>query len=558
MPTRPTRTRRLSEAEMIKKVLAADGTPVAEKCRLLEALRSSSPERSSQYDQALLERMEELLKSLIQSREHLQKLKSENDKLTDPPWFPAIYRYVLPDEPKAMVWFGNTLRVVNLGEEIDPEQFQLGDEVFLNAELNLLLGGSPYGRPHVGETARFERYVPGGRLVLRSRDQEVVVEQTGALATTELESGDQIRWDRTTWIAYERVERRSGEEYFVAEVPDASPGQVGGQRKVLRQLLDALTRTLRSPETAERYHLNSRQSILMVGPPGCGKTLMARVAAAEISRLSGKRGKPCRIAVVKPAEWEDPYVGVTQQNIRNCFAALRKAAEDAYVLLYLDEVDAVARIRGGSLNLHNDKFLAAFLAELDGFMARGGVAVIAATNRKGLLDPAILERLNDREFHVGRPDLDAAREIFGIHLPATLPFSPNGDEAPATRDALIEKAVSLLYDPNADNELCRVGFRDGKTRVVSSRELVSGRLIEQICHAARQSACERDERSGVAGLRSEDIEQAVTEAIDKLSSTLNPGNIRTYLTDLPQDMDIVSVEAIKRPARRAYRYLRHA
>src|SRR5262249_29067655 len=153
-------------------------------------------------------------------------------------------------------------------------------------------------------------------------------------------------------------------------------------------------------------------------------------------------------------------------------------ADDGFAVLFMDEVEAVGRIRGSAVGHHSDKFLAALLAELDGFSDRTGVAIIAATNRKDLIDPALLAPASDVEITVSRPDLEAARAIFGIHLPESLPFSPNGPLAADTRRAAIETAVSRFYSPNADNELCVLRFRDGKTRTVAGRELASGRVFE--------------------------------------------------------------------------------
>ena len=388
--------------------------------------------------------------------------------------------------------------------------------------------------------------------MLKWRDDELIVEAAGTLKPVSLETGDIVRWDRSAWIAFEKIERAKGRSYFLDEVPDVRPDQVGGQRAVLDSLLAALTTTLVAPDTAKIYGLGGRCSILLIGPPGCGKTLMARVAAAEIARITGRK---CRFAVVKPSEWEDPYVGVTQQNIRNCFHALREAARDGLAVLFLDEIESVGRIRGSSVGHHSDKFLAAFLAEMDGFSGREGVAVIAATNRKDLMDPSILERISDVELVVNRPNMRGAREIFEIHLPQSLPFSPNGYQAVATRREIAERAVSRLYSPNAGNEVCVVKFRDGKTRTVAAHELMSGRTIEQICRAARQAAFLRDVRSKERGLRAEDIDTAVADAIQRLSTLLTPRNAHAYLADLPQDIDVVAVEPIVRRVTHEHRYL---
>jgi len=273
---------------------------------------------------------------------------------------------------------------------------------------------------------------------------------------------------------------------------------------------------------------------------------MARVAAAEVTRLSGRH---CRFAVVKPAEWESPWVGETQQNIRNCFRALRDAAAtDGYAVLFMDEIESIGRIRGGSGNQHGDKFLAALLAELDGFTDRAGVAIVAATNRKDLVDPALLERLSDVEVAVSRPDMRGAPAIFGIHLHDGLPV------AGGAREDVIDTAVSRFYSPNGGNELCTLRFRDGKTRTIVARDVASGRLFAQICRAACQTAYLRDLRGGERGVRVADMEDAVAQAFERLATTLSLRNVHAYLSDLPQDVDVVSVEPIVRRVSRPYRY----
>ena len=251
----------------------------------------------------------------------------------------------------------------------------------------------------------------------------------------------------------------------------------------------------------------------------------------------------------------NPYVGATEQNIRRTFRGLSEAAKQfGMAVVFLDEIESIGRIRGSATGHHSDRFLGALLAEIDGFETRGDVAIMAATNRKDLLDPGLLSRFNV-EIQVQRPDMRRAREIFEVHLPPSLPYCPNGDAAAGVRQDLIERAVSRLYSPNADNQLCRLKFRDGKARQVVARELMSGRVIEQISRAACQNAFLRDVRREDAGLRAEDIDEAVSDAIDRLSTLLTPQNASAYLTDLPQDIDVVAVEPITRRVGHTYRYL---
>ena len=521
------------------------------KLELARMLRATAPDAARRLDHALLEQQVRLADGLRLAEAAQAELRAMLERLDSPPWHPALFlgRVATDLGPRAMVLCGGARRVVAAAADVDLDDLVAGEEVFLGSEGSVVAGRSPYGAPRVGETAFFERATPDGRCVLRARDEEMVVDVAGMLDVAALRPGDQVRWDRAAWMAFEKIAASAGRRFLLDDVPDVGRGHVGGQEANLDALLSALTATLIAPERAARYGLGGRRSVLMVGPPGCGKTLMARVAAAEVARVSGRR---CRFAVVKPAEWESPWVGETQQNIRGCFRALREASEGASAVLFLDEIESIGRIRGAAANQHGDKFLAALLAELDGFADRAGVAIVAATNRKDLVDPALLERLSDVEIAVDRPDLRGARAILDVHLPPDVPLDPA-----ASRDELVETAVSRLFGPNADNALCTLRFRDGRTRTVVARELASGRMLAQVCRAACQAAFARDVRGGAPGLRVADMEDAASEAMERLASTLSRQNVHAYLADLPQDVDVVSVEPVTRKVARPHRY-RHA
>jgi proteasome-associated ATPase len=528
-----------------------------QKFELLGVLRGGSPERSQRLDHFLLENLTRARHGLAQAQLTHAQLQAMLEQLSAPPWYPALFLRAVPTAAgqRALVLHGGTRRLVALAVDVALESLAPGDEVFLGKDLNVITARAPSGVPQCGETAWFERATGDGRCVLRWRDEEVVVDAASTLPVPDLHRGDQVRWDRSAWMAFEKLARAAGERYLLAEVPTVDRAHVGGQDTNLDTLLSVLTATLVAPDKAARYGLTGRQSILMVGPPGCGKTLMARVAAAELSRLSGMR---CRFAVVKPAEWESPWVGETQQNIRQCFEAIGKfALADGCAVLFLDEIESIGRIRGGAIGQHADKFLAALLAEINGFSDRPGLAIIAATNRKDLVDPALLERLSDVEIAVRRPDLRGAKAIFDIHLTESLLYYANGT-ALDTREEIIERAVSRFYSPNADNDLCTVRFRDGKTRIVVARDLASGRLFEQVCRAACRAAFLRDLRGGDVGLRVADMEDALVDAMQRLASTLSPRNAHAYLSDLPQDVDVVSVEPVVRKVPRPHRYLNAA
>lgn len=520
----------------------------------LQSLRGRGRERSLHIDSLLLEHVRALTRGLGEAREHQRELRELTAKVLAPPWFPATFLRLVPDgdPPRALVAHGGAFRVIGFDPALDPAVFAAGDDVLLSHELHLIVG-RPGGHRGGGEIAEYRRRLADGRLVVRARDEEFVVEAGAAIGGDELTPGDPLCWDRQAYLARERLERRPVTPHLLSGAPPLARDQLGGDPRLFDLLLSTLTAQILEPDAATRYGLGGRQSVLLCGPPGCGKTLMVRLAAAEMTRLSGR---PCPVAVVKPAAWESPWVGETQRNIRECFASMRQLAdEQGMALLFLDEIEAIGRLRGGAAAAHSDKFLAALLAELDGFAGRGAVAVLAATNRKDLVDPALLERLSDVEIPVRRPDLRAARQIFAIHLPPWLPYSPNGDDAQSTRQAMIDTAVARFYSPEGDNDLCILRLRDGSTRTVVARELASGRTFEQVCRAARRAALLRDLRHREAGLRVEDIEDAARDAFDRLASTLSPRNAHAYLPDLPQDVDVVGAEPLRRRVARPHRYL---
>jgi ATP-dependent 26S proteasome regulatory subunit len=521
---------------------------------LMQAIRGASVQDAQVLDGLMLGAIFDQRRSLEETRKVQQELRAVVEKMSAPPWQVGWFRQIVVVEgrPRALVHCNEHVSLVKFGEGVDPALLGRGSSVFLNQDKNVVMCDAPSDLMRCGETAFYDRKTADGRLMLKHRDEEMIVDAADSLDLDSLSPGDELRWDRRACLAFERIESGAAEQYLVDEVTDVGRESVGGQDHALEKLLNALTANLVEPELADRYELEGQGTILLCGPPGCGKTSMARVAASEVSRLSGRH---CKFFVVKPGEWETPWVGETQANIRKCFRALNKAAGEAMAVLFLDDVESVGRHRGGAVSHHADKFTTALLAELDGFEDRGEVAVVSATNRKDLIDPALLQRLSDVEIRVPRPDSRGAKRIFEIHMNEKIPFHPNGSAAAETRSEIVETAVSRLYAPNGEDALCVLYFRDGKTRPVSARELVSGRLIEQICRSARQEAFVRHLSGGAAGVRVADMEKAASEAIQRLSTTLTPHNAHEHLDDLPQDLDVVRVETPRRQVTRPIRYL---
>jgi proteasome-associated ATPase len=525
---------------------------------LLEELLAQSPGLALEACRRLFLNACSLRRALVQAGEKNRHAAEILTQLSGDPW-PVATFLGLVDTAKgrrARVRSAGVRGLVGVHPEVDPGALQVGDEVFLGREQNVIMARSPFGGARFGHTARFSRLLPDGRVILRFRDEESILEPAASLSVHELRLDDQVRCDFEVGLAFERLPATETHRYFIDAVPNLPTSAVGGQGTGLEALLAAMTTVVARPELAARYGLTGRNTIFMHGPPGCGKTLMAKVAAHQVTQMTGRT---CRFAVVRPAEWESPWVGETQANIRAFFQALRQAARDGFAVAFLDELEAVGRIRGaGAGNQHADKFLAALLAEINGFEDRANVAIICASNRKDLIDPALLERVSDFDIPVGRPDMRGARAILEIHLSADVSYSPNGPLADHTRQEIIQTAVSRLYAPNADNAICKLRFRDGKERVVSARELVSGRLLEQLARAARYAAFLRDARGdGAPGVSLADMQQAVADALQRLRSTLTIHNAHAYLADLPTEVDVIAVDPIGTRLPASHRYLNH-
>jgi ATP-dependent 26S proteasome regulatory subunit len=553
---------RRSESNQIMEILGkltatGEGSPAAgQKTQILLELHARSPEVGVMVMGEVFGRFERMEAGLKEARGAVQEMREKFNELLEKTWYVGIFVEFIGklEERNAMVFQGSSCRVVGVCGEVKVEELRKGCEVLLNKEMTSIVKCSPRSRPRAGQIATVVEKTGRGTVILKSHEEDVEAELSEELREMELKAGDRVRWEPAARIALDRVEESEGGRFSMGEVPKTSLAAVGGQDENVTKLMGILTAMLVDAKRARDYGLSGRASILLVGPPGCGKTLMVRAAVAEIARMTGKA---VRFFIVKPSEWESCLVGNTEKNIRTLFANLREATKDgSQAVLFLDEVDSIGRVRGHTQGYYSDKALNALLTELDGFAERDGVAVVATTNRKDLIDSALQQRLSDHEIHVGPPDMKGAKAIFGIHLRATLPFNPNGQMAEATRREMIETAVSRIYHPNSPvAQICRLKFNDGKTRMVMAKDLACGRLIQQICGAAQLAAYQREMRGGMAGLTVGDIEEAIATAIERLATNITVHNARNQLHDLPTDLNVISVEPVVRRVSRAREYL---
>ncbi|MGD0736460.1 MAG: ATP-binding protein [Terracidiphilus sp.] len=546
---------------MLEEVVNAEegALPLDERLAVLTRLRESGIENGTVIDRFLVERITRLHEALSEVREQHGELRDLISNLTAPPYFPAIFLTTAntPHVQGALVQTDNERRVVQLAEGITPEQLAPGDEVFLSHERNFVIAKSMSPGFLTGEVAAYSRSTADGRLVLRSRDEEIVVLAKSALCDAGLKIGDGIRFSRSAGLAFEKIEASKGEEFFLEATPSDTFDEVGGLDREIESLKRLITLHNFHSAAASRYRLPRKRSVLMEGPPGNGKTKVARATCNWLAGMS--RSGRSRFINVKPGGLNSMWYGATEQRYREIFRIAREAAAaepEVPVVMFWDEVDAIGGSRGESVHRIDDRMLNAFMAELNGLEDRGNIVILAATNRLDALDPALLRpgRLGDLVLHFPQPRGKAARAILGRHLPAAIPYAPCAAGSGASRDALLDQAVAQLFAQSSDTELANLTLRDGKHRLVRAADLVSGAQLESIAQAALERACVREAEGGPAGVSSADMNAAISDFFLAAPRALTSRNARNYLRDLPQDVDVVRVDLIERKVTHPHRY----
>ncbi|MFQ5669244.1 MAG: AAA family ATPase [Acidobacteriota bacterium] len=529
-----------------------DALAMDEKMSLLRGTRDESSASGSLLDQFLLNEVEKLRAGLDRARSMQRNLETMLGRVTAPPWHSSTFmgRQQTERGPAAKVRHGGTQRIVLLSDAARAETFVSGEEVLLSESLNLVIGKSPFGCRQAGETAVYRRRLPDGRLVIRSRDEEMVVDTAGGMDVGHLKEGDLILWNRDLWLAFEKVERPSWDHLFLETTTQDTFDRIGGLDHQIDCLKRLIEFRLHHPRLAEKYGLRPKGSVLMAGPPGTGKTMLARAFANWLAQSSAS-GRS-RFMHIKPGSLHSVWYSQAEANYREVFQTARQAARlepEVPVVMFFDEIDALGAARSGSLARVDDRVLPAFMTELDGLEARGNVVVVGATNRADALDPALLRpgRLGDLVLEVPRPGWTAARAIFRKYLGAGVPLGSNGRPAPG-REQLIDAVAARIYAPNGIGELATLTFRDGTRHAVMARELISGAMIAKMVTDAAEQAWLREVETGEAGLRLEDLMAAAEGELARAARFLTPGNCRKHLADLPQDVDVVRVEAVHRPA----------
>ncbi|MBX3333609.1 MAG: proteasome ATPase [Nitrospira sp.] len=485
-----------------------------------------------QLDQANKQN-ERLAATLQDAKAQIEALRTEVEKLTAPPSSYAIFSGMNADGTGNVYVSGRKMKV-SLHPSIRPTELRKGREVVLNEALNVI---EVKGFDSQGEVVRLKDVLEGGRaLVTLHFDEEKVAELGDPLLAERLSVGDHLLYDTRSGYVIEKLPKSEAAELVLEEVPDVDYENIGGLQKELEHVRDAVELPFLHPQVFSEYKLSAPKGVLLYGPPGCGKTLIAKAVANSIAKKLGHRaGKEIRsyFLHVKGPELLNKYVGESERQVREVFKKAKERAEDGHpVIVFFDEMDALFRTRGTGISSDIESTIVPqFLSEIDGVERLRNVIVIGASNRQDLIDPAVLRagRL-DVKVKVGRPDAAAARDIFSKYISMNLPFADedlarHGGDRQALVDRLTALTVDTMYAASEENKFIEVTYANGEKEVLYFKDFASGALIEGIVSRAKKFAVKRVIAQEGSGLRSDDLIRAIREEFkehEDLPNTTNP------------------------------------
>ena len=505
----------------------------------------NSNERARQLEEKLLEikgqlahavaQNEKLSYTLRESRDHIASLRDEVEKLTQPPSGYGVIVGKNDDSTVDILSSGRKMRVT-VHPEIDLENLERGAEVVLNESFNVVKVRLPES---IGEVVHLKEVLEDGiRAVVTGRgDDERVCELADSMRGTLLRSGDLLRMDPKSNLLLERLTQPEIEHLLLEEVPDISYADIGGLDSQIEQIADAVELPFLYGDLFAEHQLPAPKGILLYGPPGCGKTLIAKAVANSLAKKvsvanGGEKAKSYFINIKGP-ELLNKYVGETERQIRLVFQRAREKSEEGWpVIVFFDEMDSMFRTRGTGISSDMESTIVPqLLAEIDGVEGLRNVIVIGATNREDLIDPAILRpgRL-DVKIRIDRPDDSAARQIFKRYLTNEVPISQteigkHGDSIDEAISAMIEQTVTEMYRQDDANRFLEVTYQNGDRDVMYFKDFASGAMIENIVRRAKKLAIKRLIAGGERGVSTEDLTMSIRQEFkehEDLPNTTNP------------------------------------
>ncbi len=525
----------LGQLRMLEEEVASLRRRLQDAPKRVRVLEERLLETKGQLAQAV-SRNEKLTYTLREAREHIAALREEVDKLTQPPAAYGTFLATNDDGTVDVQSAGRKVRV-SLHPEVDVDLLARGDEVVLNESLNVVMARSP---ERTGEVVTFKELLDDGRraMIVGRADEEQVVELGADLLEVKLRAGDSVLLDPRAALLLEKLPRPDVEQLVLEEVPDISYADVGGLDAQIDQIVDAVELPFLHHDLFAEHRLPAPKGILLYGPPGCGKTLIAKAVANSLARkvaeVSGDREARSYFLNIKGPELLNKYVGETERQIRLVFERAREKSEEGWpVIVFFDEMDSLFRTRGTGISSDMESTIVPqLLAEIDGVETLKNVIVIGASNREDLIDPAILRpgRL-DVKIKIERPDEFAAAQIFGRYLTADLPLDAGeietlgGGDPEKTVRVMIEQTVAEMFREDESNEFLEVTYQNGDKEVMYFKDFASGAMIENIVRRAKKCAIKRLIATGSRGIRVDDLIESIHQEFkehEDLPNTTNP------------------------------------
>jgi proteasome-associated ATPase len=543
------------------KVLSTQISFLEEEIAVLRRRLADSPMQSRLLEERLREteaslasvtgQNERLAGTLREARDQIVALKEEVDRLAQPPSGFGVFLAAC-DDSTADVFTGGRKMRVSVSPSIELSELRPGQEVVLNEALNVVVA---QGFETIGEVVMLKEVLEDGAraLVISHADEERIARLAEPLISGEpLRAGDSLLLEPRSGYVYERIPKAEVEELILEEVPDISYSEIGGLSGQIEQIRDAIELPYLHADLFREHQLRPPKGVLLYGPPGCGKTLIAKAVANSLAKqvatktaadaaagadqngqgAKAKEGKSFFLNIKGP-ELLNKYVGETERHIRLVFQRAReKASEGMPVIVFFDEMDSIFRTRGSGVSSDvENTIVPQLLSEIDGVEGLENVIVIGASNREDMIDPAILRpgRL-DVKIKIERPDAEAARDIFSKYVLKELPLHPddlaeNGGSKQACVQAMIQRVVERMYSETEENRFLEVTYANGDKEVLYFKDFNSGAMIQNIVDRAKKMAIKELLETGQKGLR---VSHLLASCVDEfkenedLPNTTNP------------------------------------
>lgn len=512
---------------------------------LVSQLMEEHPELTPQLIQLYLQHKLRLQESLAEAKTEFVQLRQAIEQTA---WVQAIFLELIPGTPpRAMVIQGSRRGLISIDPQLDVTTLHRGQLVYVNDEKNCLVRTGDRVSP-TGAIGSVLALI-GSRVLVKSQQEDrTLMELLDLSLADQLQPGDHVSYLPESRLVLERVmlPPTTLPGVQLEPAPSVTLDQLGGLDGIVETLTEEIRLHVFHRDIVARHQLPMRKGLLLYGPPGCGKTLLAKAVARYVADLEGVDG---RFLFVKAGTHRSMWYGQSEDNLRAIFDMARRAAiAGQFVTMFFDDFDHFGS-RDGAGHDVDARVLPALLHEVDSLQSLPNLFLIGATNRPDLMDEALLRpgRFGDRAVAVPRPDRSAAHAIFRVHLPADLSYRIDADETTDLRDTVISHVLSRLYAPNGD--LARVGqltFRDGSRKPLEAAQLMSGALIVNAVADAKHRSCVRVLEGRPAAITLTDLAEALQHELMGLAARLKPGPGLKQMLDLPSDLDVVRIELNER------------